>query len=369
VKSLLGRLATAAFGLLLAAIMLEFGLRFWFSKFGSEQERIMYIDNRATINQKTAEFVAVPFLNFTLNPAQSDISKYGYRGADVEVPKPQGVYRIVVLGGSTTFGTGLKNEESWPYQLQQVLRTQYGYEHVEVINLGVPSYYSLNSLINLETHGLALQPDLVIDNDAINDAVVRMYQDPQCYSGQTPLIGMGMDQGVWQENNAELPPSTLYRFLAIRFKWMKDPTALISRAVSTGLCPPEPQNGQYSKRLSANIPVYFERNLRNIAAISQAANVRVVMMSSPWNRTVAQKQLDTDSSLDGTRALIASINEHNKLIPIIAQETNSLFVDVAAQMLDEGYFQGDQIHQTPKGTQAEAQIVAVFLDSQHIIPK
>src|SRR5579859_6825000 len=104
----------------------------------------MYLYDRATINAKTSQFIGVPFLNYTLNPQQADINPLGFRGAAVAIPKPSGVYRIVVIGASTTFGIGLTVEEAWPFQLQRILREQYGYQKVEVVNLGVPGYYSLN---------------------------------------------------------------------------------------------------------------------------------------------------------------------------------------------------------------------------------
>src|SRR5579864_1129647 len=168
-KSVLLRIAVIGIGVLIGLGTLEAGLRLWFSTFGTEQERVKYVYDQAEINAKTSQFIGVPFLNFTLNPNLSDVSKQGFRGADVAIPKPPGVYRILAIGGSTTFGIGLTTEETWPFQLQSILREQYGYHNVEVINMGVPGYYSLNSVINLATHGLALEPDLVIDTDGIND--------------------------------------------------------------------------------------------------------------------------------------------------------------------------------------------------------
>jgi len=132
----------------------------------------------------------VPYLNYSLNPDWEDINSRGYRGDLVTLPKPDGIFRIVAIGGSTTYGHGLPTDQTWPYQLQQILRDQYGLAKVEVVNLGAPGYYSLDSVVNLATRGLAHEPDLVLAYDGVNDAVIRMYQDPACYNGDTPLFAI-----------------------------------------------------------------------------------------------------------------------------------------------------------------------------------
>ena len=367
-KSVLLRIAVIGIGVLIGLGTLEAGLRLWFSTFGTEQERVKYVYDQAEINAKTSQFIGVPFLNFTLNPNLSDVSKQGFRGADVAIPKPPGVYRILAIGGSTTFGIGLTTEETWPFQLQSILREQYGYHNVEVINMGVPGYYSLNSVINLATHGLALEPDLVIDTDGINDAVISIYQDPACYHTDSPLLGMGMDQGVWQSSAADLPASTLYRFLAVRFGWMQDPTTLTSRAVSTGFCPPEPSDGQFSERLAKNPPIYFERNLRSIAALAKSEKAQAFFVTTAWDASAAKKVLAADPTLDGTRALIMAIDEQNALIPGVAKDTGALFVDLASELTGSDYFQGDHIHPTPQGAHEQAAILAAYLNTSGVLP-
>jgi len=367
-RRVLASVALVAFGIALALGLLEVGLRVWFWTRGSEHEREMYVYDRAAINTKISQFVGVPFLNYTLNPSQSDINQLGYRGAAVAVPKPTGVFRIVVIGASTTFGIGLATDETWPFQLQSILHDQYGY-NVEVINLGVPGYYSLNSVVNLATHGLALEPDLVINYDGVNDAVVRMYQDPACYNSATPLFGMGIDQGLWQLSSSELPPSTLYRVLAIRFGWMQDPTTLNSQSAPTGFCPPEPKNGNFSDRVAKNPPVYFERNLRSMVALAQSVKARTVLTTFAWDTETAKKDLAANSSLNGTPALLTAIDQQNALVPVIARDTDSYLVDLSSELDNTADFQGDHIHQTAEGARKQAEILAAYLDSHGVIPK
>jgi lysophospholipase L1-like esterase len=73
-------------------------------------------------------------------------------------PQP-GVFRILALGDSTTFGWGVAQEQAWPAQLEAVLRAR-GVA-VEVINAGVPATdlramdaYLRAVAVDLGLHGL-----------------------------------------------------------------------------------------------------------------------------------------------------------------------------------------------------------------------
>ncbi len=361
-RRLLLNLLLVIFGLALSVIALELGVRAWFDARGSEQDRIRYIYDRGTIDAKTAQLVGVPYLNYVPNPALDDVNERGYRGEAVAIPKPDGVYRIVALGGSTTYGHGLTEAESWPRQLERSLREDYGDAQVEVVNLGAPGYFSLDSAVNLATRGLAHEPDAIIVYHGINDAIVRMFQDPTCYASDSPLVGMGLDRGIWQYTGEDMPPSALYRLLALRLGWMDDPTVFTDRLQHTGFCPPEPGTNPLDL-LDANPPVYFERNLRSIAGLGQAASARVVLSTFAWDTAAAEAALAADPSLLQAEAMLRAIAEQNALIPQIAEDTGALVVDLAAAMGQGAYFQGDQVHQTAAGARRQAEIYAAALAS------
>ncbi|MBN1427519.1 MAG: hypothetical protein JXB07_03985 [Anaerolineae bacterium] len=368
-KRILTQVVLLVFGIIMGLIVLEVGLRLWFGSHGTEHEQMMYVAERTVIDAHMAQVIGVPYLNYILNPNWEDINERGIRGELVAVPKPEGVYRILALGGSTTFGHGLTSDESWPTQMERILRDDYGYTNVEVVNLGVPGYYSLDSVVSLATRGLAHEPDLVVVYDGLNDAMIRIYQDPQCYGGDTPLFGFGIDRGIWQPGGEELPTSTLYRFLAIRFGWMEDPTAVNSRMASTGLCPPEPENIGRLDLLAQNPPSHFERNMRNMAALAQSGGAQILFSTFAWDKSAAESLLLADPSLDTLQALINAIDEQNALIQTISQDEEDLYVDLASEMGSGVYFQGDQVHQTAEGTRRQAEIYAAFFHKQGVIAK
>lgn len=91
-----------------------------------------------------------------LPPTKILINAAGFRGREVQLPKPKRAKRILVLGDSNAFGYGVNEEERFSNLLEQRLA---GYE---VVNLGVFGYGTDQEAILLEREGLRFSPDLVI---------------------------------------------------------------------------------------------------------------------------------------------------------------------------------------------------------------
>ena len=87
----------------------------------------------------------------------------GFRGPEVVTPKPAGTFRVLCLGGSSTYGHGpTSNDTTWPARLQAYLKQAKPDMPIEVVNGGCQGYSSFESLANLAFRGLPLKPDLVI---------------------------------------------------------------------------------------------------------------------------------------------------------------------------------------------------------------
>ncbi len=93
----------------------------------------------------------------------------GYPGPDVEPGPHPGTYRILALGDSSTFGWGVESAEVYPLVLRDELRRRHPGRPIEVVNLGVCGYSSLQGLVLLEREGLAWEPDLVTISYGSND--------------------------------------------------------------------------------------------------------------------------------------------------------------------------------------------------------
>jgi lysophospholipase L1-like esterase len=76
--------------------------------------------------------------------------------------------RIAVVGGSSAFGFGLDDDETWPHRLEVSLREQ-GHE-VEVANAANQGHNSFQTLVRTYLRVLPLGPDWVVLYESRNDA-------------------------------------------------------------------------------------------------------------------------------------------------------------------------------------------------------
>jgi hypothetical protein len=96
------------------------------------------------------------------------VNSAGYRGPEFEIPKPAGVFRIVALGGSSTFSYQTDDTEIWTRRLEEKLRARFG-AAIEVVNAGVPGYGAFTSKVHYLYRIRALEPDVLLLYHAWND--------------------------------------------------------------------------------------------------------------------------------------------------------------------------------------------------------
>jgi lysophospholipase L1-like esterase len=123
--------------------------------------------------------VANPQLSFSHAPNRSaflmgvpvSINSDGQRDREFTREKPPGTYRIMMLGDSTTFGWGVRLEDTAAKFLERKLNEHLppGYDKVEVINTGVGNYDTVQEVTYYETIGRTYHPDLVVLVFFIND--------------------------------------------------------------------------------------------------------------------------------------------------------------------------------------------------------
>ena len=69
------------------------------------------------------------------------LNSYGMRDKEYSLAKPQGVYRIAVIGDSFTFGSGIKNvSNTYPKVLETKLNSKNYTSTFDVLNFGIPGY-------------------------------------------------------------------------------------------------------------------------------------------------------------------------------------------------------------------------------------
>jgi lysophospholipase L1-like esterase len=97
------------------------------------------------------------------------VNSLGFRGPDFQFTKRPGVFRILCLGDSYTFGDYVNEGETLPAALGEHLRRRRPGRTFEVINAGVNGYTITDEAALAEEKGFALQPDLVMVTFVLND--------------------------------------------------------------------------------------------------------------------------------------------------------------------------------------------------------
>jgi lysophospholipase L1-like esterase len=362
------RLLLVVLGTCVALLLAEMGIRAWFEAYGSETDRIRYVYSRADIRQRRARLTGVPYLVYGLTPGYPTQNRRGLRGPDVVVPKPAGVFRIIAVGGSTTYGDHIDRwEDAYPAQLEGFLRDRH--RAVEVINAGVPGYASWELLISLAFKLLDLQPDLLIVYEGINDLYPRLVK-PSEYDG------LATSKGIWRTEAPALPTSVLYRVLAVRSGWIVDPSLAEShfdRSFSAEYCQ---FNSTYTRCdnfdmtpeavLAANPPRYFERNLRNFVTLARANGIQVMLSSWAYYPTAIPEM--ENGRFMSLRFVQQAVAEHNGLGRKIAAEEKVPYCDLAASLpLNRAYWV-EGMHLTPEGARQQASVYANCVIEARLIP-
>jgi lysophospholipase L1-like esterase len=103
------------------------------------------------------------------NGTRGTANALGWRGPIVQMPKPSGVVRVVLLGESTTHGWGVNDHETIDAYLRVALAERFPGRRVEVVNLAFDGYDAYQVWQRLLSDGVRLQPDALVLNVGIND--------------------------------------------------------------------------------------------------------------------------------------------------------------------------------------------------------
>ncbi len=299
----------------------------------------------------------VPHIEYSNTLASLSINSRGFRGDEFAVPKPDNVYRIFALGGSTTFGffpAISNNDHTYPAQLQKQLNTTLDTEKtIEVINAGVPGYSVRTSLINLAARVLYYQPDMILVYHNTND-LSRYGHEEELYYPLDKLAERRSGWAVvtevlfgWSYLLTELQYTFVNRVLPL-FQWHEaeaDPQAVATWQE-------DPRYGQA-----------FQRELSSLVAIAKHNNVEVALISQSIaitdstdfnNLTDEEKAMQLDKPDPYHRGMPVEarsymFRRYNQIIEQVANQQNTIFVDADNLIPKTAEYHWDYCHFTDKG--------------------
>ena len=276
-------------------------------------------------------FEARPYLMFGLKPdftrkgePPRTSNAQGYRGEALTVPKPAGRTRIVCLGGSTTYGYRVADGDTWPVRLQELLRAARPDLDLEVVNAGVESYTTAESLTNLAFHVLDLEPDVIVVHHNANDVRPRRYR--------------GFDAGYTHYRKVWNGSTEGYRALGGELGGIN---SFIQHL------PPDPPGDALENEAAAGTDTY-RRNLVSIVALARGHGIDVVFTSMPYDPALAAQDPGLGEGMD----------EHNSLLRRLAPELGVPLVDLVTPFVGHPELFVDAIHLNPEGSLAKARPLA-----------
>lgn len=289
----------------------------------------------------------------------------GYRSREFALPKPAGEYRIACLGGSTTYTQNVDDwRASYPVRLEDELVAR-GFAAVRVINAGVPNWTSYEHLIDYQLRTRDLDCDLVVVLEGANDLKARLVPDPALYRGDNSGFRAF-------STNLSMPPLrehfALWRIAAVNAGWMRS-HADLERALDNhsgtsvwGALRFQMIDGTYPTGemladpadaiLARNPPVYFERNLEDLAVLARRDGTDVLFLTTPsCAARVAKSERAARIFEDGLAEMDAALRR-------IAERTGASVHELAAAMPRDPKLYLDEMHQTAEGAHLLAKSVA-----------
>lgn len=104
-----------------------------------------------------------------------NVNSDGFRGNEIEKTKNVGTYRIMMIGGSTTWGSGASSDETTiPAYLEKEFQNKNF--NVEVVNAGVPTSSSIEEAYKMRNIFNEFNPDLYLIYNGWNDSVGKLQE-------------------------------------------------------------------------------------------------------------------------------------------------------------------------------------------------
>ena len=98
---------------------------------------------------------------------------FGFREREFDIPKPEGVYRVMALGDSFTWGVGLAEEERYTAIAQSLLEAAFPGKKFEILNFGSPGLSTVDEKDRINKYIDQVDPDLIVVGFTLNDTQPR----------------------------------------------------------------------------------------------------------------------------------------------------------------------------------------------------
>ena len=307
------------------------------------------------------------------------INSAGFRGHEIQKQKPEGAYRIFCLGGSTTFNPFLKMEESYPRQLEKLLKQKHPAVRIEVQNAGMSYYTSQHSLINFLTRVQDYQPDLVVVCHAIND-LCRSFTPPKFALsgyGYRPDYShyLGPQGDLFLDLSAQREPTIVDASFVLR-----GVTRFVTSRFFSDLRFKQSEMAHWEVTEFPSLETYQQR-LEALCSAASLKGTSLIVATQPYlyredlnDQEKALLNFPRDHANDGTRqasitSMIRGMNLFNGAARTIARAKKVQLADLEIKIEKSLVNFTDDVHYTPEGARQVAEAIAGGIEAAGEIGK
>jgi len=309
------------------------------------------------------EFVFETALTGLSDTSTFTTNNLGFRGDDIQRPKPSGEYRVFLVGGSTMECLILDDSDSIDAVLERALRTK-TQRRVEVYNAGKSGDRSDDHVAIISQRIMHLEPDLVVLFAGINDLVVAA-------AGHDYLHLRSRDFNEW---SLVLTNSHVVR---LAWYWLKGrpmtldlDTRILGNPIESAVL--KQQLASNTLGLPPTNPGAFRNNLRSIIGIVKGHPTEPVVMTqqTTWNSQLDPRAKTSHWMRDVQGAVYSETNMHaaleslNDVMRDLAREHEVPLCDLARDMPKSSEYFYDDVHFNIRGAQDAAIGLARVIEAQ-----
>jgi hypothetical protein len=309
-------------------------------------------------------------------PWSVEINERGYRGKSFAVPKPEGVVRVVVLGGSAAFDAGAGEGQDWPHLANELLWAE-GYPDVEIINAAAPGHATWDVLGRLDSEIWMFEPDYVVIYEAWNDIRYFTWLSPDRSLLRSYRPARTGQDGLLVDNPFMYYTGSLDRWLShsqlyTRLRWRYQSWGLGLFGFEGVIRPgggTQNSSGQpsYADSYSPYGPRQYALDLSLIAAATRHIGATPLFFTqarlvSPSNSEADRQKIGYELVNLSHEALLRALADCDEAIFAVAKANDVAVLDLSRMFTGRSEFFYDHVHTTPDGSHAIAKAVADFLE-------
>lgn len=294
----------------------------------------------------TDERIGLRVAKAGLDTGRITTNRLGFRGPEIQVPKPANAVRLAFLGASTTWCAEVSGDDlTWPSIVTERLRELRPDRHWDYVNGGVPGYTVESSMLNLQHRIAALEPDAIVIYHATNDL-----------SGELREIAFA--QGLLESPSFK-PMAWPARYSLLWELAEKNLRILFAQRAAAA-------NASRLRLNTEQLGMQFRDDLTSLVREAQkhAPIVAVATFATQLRQgqSSAQMRKASESAMFympfmTPKSLTAAYDQYNSIIRQVARETGALLIDDLEKIPGTPQYFTDTVHFTDEGSRAMAERV------------